>query len=70
MTLATANNADLSFQQEGQHFCPRAWLCDDPGYLVRRAGGWLEKSHRRPYAADGKIVSQLWHVGRFSSVEL
>lgn len=60
MIVAEATN--ISAQGRGYAATPGIWNDE-------QVAGW-KKVTDAVHAAGGKIVSQLWHVGRFSSVEL
>lgn len=60
--LIVAEATNISAQGRGYAATPGIW--DD-----KQVAGWKTVTDA-VHAAGGKIVSQLWHVGRFSSVEL
>ncbi|RAI64804.1 alkene reductase [Pseudomonas fluorescens] len=60
--LIVAEATNISAQGRGYAATPGIWSED-------QVAGW-KKVTDAVHAAGGKIVSQLWHVGRFSSVEL
>lgn len=60
--LIVAEATNISAQGRGYAATPGIWS-------EEQVAGW-KKVTDAVHAADGKIVSQLWHVGRFSSVEL
>lgn len=60
--LIIAEATNISPQGRGYAATPGIWS-------EEQAAGW-KKVTDLVHAAGGKIVSQLWHVGRFSSVEL
>ncbi|VVP84931.1 alkene reductase [Pseudomonas fluorescens] len=60
--LIVAEATNISAQGRGYAATPGIWSDE-------QVAGW-KKATDAVHAAGGKIVSQLWHVGRFSSVEL
>lgn len=60
--LIVAEATNISAQGRGYAATPGIWS-------EKQVEGW-KKVTDAVHAAGGKIVSQLWHVGRFSSVEL
>ncbi|VVO57961.1 alkene reductase [Pseudomonas fluorescens] len=60
--LIIAEATNISAQGRGYAMTPGIWSQE-------QVAGW-KKVTDAVHAAGGKIVSQLWHVGRFSSVEL
>ena len=60
--LIIAEATNISPQGRGYAMTPGIWS-------EAQVAGW-KKVTDAVHAAGGKIVSQLWHVGRFSSVEL
>ncbi|MFW0755839.1 alkene reductase [Pseudomonas sp. H11T01] len=60
--LIVAEATNISAQGRGYAATPGIWSDE-------QVAGW-KKVTDAVHAAGGKIVSQLWHVGRFSSVEL
>ncbi|MFP3613139.1 alkene reductase [Paraburkholderia sp. SIMBA_050] len=60
--LIVAEATNISAQGRGYAATPGIWNND-------QVAGW-KKVTDAVHAAGGKIVSQLWHVGRFSSVDL
>ncbi|PLP96798.1 alkene reductase [Cupriavidus pauculus] len=60
--LIVAEATNISAQGRGYAATPGIWNDE-------QVAGW-KKVTDAVHAAGGKIVSQLWHVGRFSSVEL
>lgn len=60
--LIIAEATNISAQGRGYAMTPGIWS-------EEQVAGW-KKVTDAVHAAGGKIVSQLWHVGRFSSVEL
>lgn len=60
--LIVAEATNISAQGRGYAATPGIWSDE-------QVAGW-RKVTDAVHAAGGKIVSQLWHVGRFSSVEL
>ncbi|MNV05523.1 N-ethylmaleimide reductase [compost metagenome] len=60
--LIVAEATNISAQGRGYAATPGIWSDE-------QVAGWKEATDA-VHAAGGKIVSQLWHVGRFSSVEL
>ncbi|WP_237882275.1 alkene reductase [Pseudomonas sp. PGPR40] len=60
--LIVAEATNISAQGRGYAATPGIWS-------EEQVAGW-KKVTDAVHAAGGKIVSQLWHVGRFSSVEL
>ncbi|MBC3361511.1 alkene reductase [Pseudomonas sp. SWRI154] len=60
--LIVAEATNISAQGRGYAATPGIWSNE-------QIAGW-KKVTDAVHAAGGKIVSQLWHVGRFSSVEL
>lgn len=60
--LIIAEATNISAQGRGYAATPGIWS-------EEQVAGW-KKVTDAVHAAGGKIVSQLWHVGRFSSVEL
>ena len=60
--LIIAEATNISAQGRGYAMTPGIWSDE-------QVAGW-KKVTDAVHAAGGKIVSQLWHVGRFSSVEL
>lgn len=60
--LLIAEATNISAQGRGYAATPGLWS-------EEQVAGW-KKVTDAVHAAGGKIVSQLWHVGRFSSVEL
>lgn len=60
--LIVAEATNISAQGRGYAATPGIWS-------EEQIAGW-KKVTDAVHAAGGKIVSQLWHVGRFSSVEL
>lgn len=60
--LIVAEATNISPQGRGYAATPGIWSDE-------QVAGW-KKVTDAVHAAGGKIVSQLWHVGRFSSVEL
>ena len=60
--LIVAEATNISPQGRGYAATPGIWN-------EEQVAGW-KKVTDAVHAAGGKIVSQLWHVGRFSSVEL
>ena len=60
--LIIAEATNISAQGRGYAMTPGIWSQE-------QVAGW-RKVTDAVHAAGGKIVSQLWHVGRFSSVEL
>ncbi|PRX96424.1 alkene reductase [Paraburkholderia sp. BL25I1N1] len=60
--LIVAEATNISAQGRGYAATPGIWSDE-------QVAGW-KKVTNAVHAAGGKIVSQLWHVGRFSSTEL
>ena len=60
--LIVAEATNISPQGRGYAMTPGIWSDE-------QVAGWKQVTDA-VHAAGGKIVSQLWHVGRFSSVEL
>ena len=60
--LIIAEATNISAQGRGYAMTPGIWSSE-------QVAGW-KKVTDAVHAAGGKIVSQLWHVGRFSSVDL
>ena len=60
--LIVAEATNISAQGRGYAATPGIWS-------DAQVAGWRQVTDA-VHAAGGKIVSQLWHVGRFSSVEL
>ena len=60
--LIVAEATNISAQGRGYAATPGIWS-------EEQVAGW-KKVTDAVHAAGGKIVSQLWHVGRFSSVDL
>lgn len=60
--LIVAEATNISAQGRGYAATPGIWN-------EEQVAGWKQVTDA-VHAAGGKIVSQLWHVGRFSSVEL